>query len=111
MNRRNAPRPRFQTSRRASSGILASTPFHTDDVVGILPPMHREATIELVAVNAAMAGCEAWGMPYVIAGLVADVDARKPEHVPQESAVGLGPRAVEDRMCTDDHESSSPPDS
>ncbi len=52
-------------------GILASTPFHTDDVIGILPPMNREATIELAAVNAAMAGCEAWGFPYVIAALEA----------------------------------------
>ena len=63
--------PLLPPTERRVRGILASTPFHTDDVVGILPPMHREATIELVAVNAAMAGCEAWGMPYVIAALEA----------------------------------------
>lgn len=51
--------------------ILASTPFHADDVVGVLPPMQREATVELVAVNAAMAGCVSWGLPYVIAALEA----------------------------------------
>ena len=51
--------------------ILASTPYHTDDVIGVLPPMHREATIELVAVNAAMAGGDARGLPYVIAALEA----------------------------------------
>ena len=63
--------PLLPPTERRVRGILASTPFHTDDVVGILPPMNREATIELVAVNAAMAGCEAWGMPYVIAALEA----------------------------------------
>jgi hypothetical protein len=52
-------------------GVLASTPFHTDDVIGILPPMHRPASVELAAVNAAMAGCESWGLPYVIAALEA----------------------------------------
>jgi len=51
--------------------MLASTPFHSDDVVGILPPMHRPATVELVAINAVMAGCEPWGLPYVIAALEA----------------------------------------
>jgi hypothetical protein len=33
--------------------------------------MNREATVELAAVNAVMAGCEAWGLPYVIAALEA----------------------------------------
>ena len=63
--------PLLPPTERRVRGILASTPFHTDDIVGILPPMNREATVELVAVNAAMAGCEPWGMPYVIAALEA----------------------------------------
>lgn len=63
--------PLLPPTERRVRGILASTPFHTDDVIGILPPMNREATVELAAINAAMAGCEAWGMPYVIAALEA----------------------------------------
>ena len=63
--------PLLPPTERRVRGILASTPFHTDDIVGILPPMNREATVELVAVNAAMAGCEPWGLPYVIAALEA----------------------------------------
>ena len=63
--------PLLPPTERRVRGILASTPFHTDDVIGTLPPMHREATVELAAVNAAMAGCDPFGMPYVITALEA----------------------------------------
>ena len=50
--------PLLPPTERRVRGMLAATPFHADDVVGILPPMNREATVEMVAINAAMAGCE-----------------------------------------------------
>jgi hypothetical protein len=61
--------PLLPPTERRVRGLLASTPFHTDDVIGVLPPMHREATVELASVNAAMAGCDPFGLPYVIAAL------------------------------------------
>jgi hypothetical protein len=51
--------------------MLAGTPYHADDVVAELPPGRREATVELAAINAVMAGCEPAGLPLVIAALEA----------------------------------------
>jgi hypothetical protein len=51
--------------------LIDATPYHADDVVGVLPPGDREATVELVAVNAAMAGVEPAAFPHVIAALEA----------------------------------------
>jgi hypothetical protein len=62
--------------------LIDATPYHADDVVGVLPPMHREATIELVAINAAMAGCEPAAFPHVIAALEAML-------VPEHNLFGL----------------------
>lgn len=55
----------------AVRALVASTPYHPSDVVGVLAPKNREATIELVAVNAAMAGVEPEGFPYLVAALEA----------------------------------------
>jgi hypothetical protein len=63
--------PLLPATERRVRAILASTPFHADDVIGILAPMHRPATVEQAAINAAMAGCESWGLPFVIAALEA----------------------------------------
>ena len=38
--------------------LLAATPYGADHVVCVLPPRNGVATVELVAVNAAMAGVE-----------------------------------------------------
>jgi hypothetical protein len=57
--------------------LIEATPYHADDVVGVVPPMHREATIELTAINAALAGCEPAAFGHVIAALEA---ALVPEH-------------------------------
>ena len=57
--------------------LLDATPYHAEDVIGVLPPENREATIELAAINAAMAGCAPAGFPYVVAALEA---MTAPEH-------------------------------
>lgn len=57
--------------------LIEATPYHADDLIGVLPPKNREATIELAAVNAAMAGCGPDQFPFVVAALEAIV---KPEH-------------------------------
>ncbi len=51
--------------------LIDATPYYPDDVVSKLPPMDREATVELVAVNGAMAGLAPEAMMHVIATLEA----------------------------------------
>jgi len=51
--------------------LLAATPLAPDHVLGKLPPRHGEATVELVAINATMAGCEPAAFPLVIAAIEA----------------------------------------
>ncbi|HSA51589.1 MAG TPA: hypothetical protein VLH10_15960 [Yinghuangia sp.] len=51
--------------------LLAATPYRGDRVLGALPPRFGLATVELVAINAALAGVEPRAFPYVIAALEA----------------------------------------
>src|SRR5262245_1917013 len=55
---------------RMLEGIAAEP----DHVVGKLPPLWAEATVEKVAVNAVMAGCEPEVMPVLVAALEAMLD-------------------------------------
>jgi hypothetical protein len=55
----------------AVDALLAAAPYPADHVVAVLPPRHGVATVELVAINAAMAGCEPAALPWVIAALEA----------------------------------------
>lgn len=57
--------------------LIEATPWHADDVICVLPPKSRETTIELAAVNAAMAGCAPEGFAYLVAALEA---ISAPEH-------------------------------
>ena len=49
--------------------LLAATPYEGDRPLGLLPPQYGELTVELAAVNAAMAGVEPDAFPYVLAAL------------------------------------------
>jgi len=51
--------------------LLGASPYHADDVVCELPPANGLATVEKVAINAAMAGCEPAAFPWVVAALEA----------------------------------------
>jgi hypothetical protein len=62
--------------------LLDQTPMAADLVLGELPPQFGAATVELVAINAAMAGVEPAAFPLVIAGLQAVLD-------PEWNAFGL----------------------
>jgi len=62
--------------------LLDATPYPADHVVGALPPKYGVATVELVAINAAMAGCEPAALPFVLAALEALL-------VPEWNAFGL----------------------
>jgi hypothetical protein len=49
--------------------LLAETPLPPDHVIGVLPPLHGVATVELAAINAAMAGVEPRAFPLVLAAI------------------------------------------
>ena len=66
----------------ASSRCSTATPYAPDHVLGVLPPQYGVATVELVAVNAAMTGCTPTAFPLVIAALEAML-------VPEWNAFGL----------------------
>ncbi|HEV7734631.1 MAG TPA: hypothetical protein VGR62_20835 [Candidatus Binatia bacterium] len=53
--------------------LLAATPHPPGHVIGRLPPRHGEATVELAAINAVMAGCAPAAFPLVLAALEAIV--------------------------------------
>ncbi|MDQ1512067.1 MAG: hypothetical protein QOG50_3911, partial [Actinomycetota bacterium] len=55
----------------AIDALLAATPYPSDHALCVLPPSNGVATIELIAVNAAMAGCEPAAFPFVVAALEA----------------------------------------
>ena len=55
----------------AIEALLGATPYPADHAVCVLPPCNGVATVELIAVNAAMAGCEPAAFPLVIAALEA----------------------------------------
>lgn len=62
--------------------LLAATPHPADHILGILPPRNGVATVELAAINAAMAGVEPAAFPHVIAALEAII-------APEWNAFGL----------------------
>jgi hypothetical protein len=51
--------------------LIDATPYRPSDVIGTLAPKNRDATIELAAISAAMAGVEPAGFPYLVAALEA----------------------------------------
>jgi hypothetical protein len=61
---------------------LAATPYRPGHVLGELPPRYGTATVELVAINAAMAGVAPAAFPLVLAALEAML-------VPEWNAFGL----------------------
>lgn len=64
--------------------MLSGTPrLSSDIVVAEVPPKHGMATVELIAINAVMAGCEPQHLPLVIAALEAIA-------VPAYNGFGIG---------------------
>jgi hypothetical protein len=55
----------------AVEALLETSPYSADHALCVLPPVNNVATVELVAINAAMAGVEPAAFPFVIAALEA----------------------------------------
>lgn len=59
--------PVIPASRPAVDEFLATTDRKPDEVIGRLPQLEREVTVELAAINAVMAGCKPEYFPVVLA--------------------------------------------
>jgi hypothetical protein len=63
--------PQLPATDDAIEALIAASPYPADHVVCVLPPVNGVATVELVAVNAALAGVEPAAFPFVLAALEA----------------------------------------
>jgi len=61
--------PLLPPTDEAIAALLAAAPHGADHVIGSLPPKFAVATLEYVAINAAMAGCAPAAFPFVVAAL------------------------------------------
>ena len=68
--------PTFPPSREVVEALVAGSGRRPDDVVGVMPPSGRTATVLDVAANAAMAGCLPEHLPAVLAALEAMQEPR-----------------------------------
>jgi hypothetical protein len=66
----------------AIEALLAASPYAPDHPLCVLPPSNGVATVELVAINSALAGVEPAAFPYVLAALDAIAE-------PEWNAFGL----------------------
>jgi|Deesub1362A_J573_1020465.scaffolds.fasta_scaffold00216_5 hypothetical protein len=54
--------------------MMKYTDRESDDIVGVIPPMNGEATVEKIAINAVMAGCIPGFLPVIITAVEAMVE-------------------------------------
>ncbi len=65
-----------------------------DDLLGLMPPLNAPATIEKVAINAVMAGCEPGYMPTVVAAVEAFLQPQAGAHSVQTTTNPAGPMII-----------------
>src|SRR6185312_6542723 len=58
------------------AAMLAATRRGAQDVIGAVPPRWAHATVEKIAINGVMAGCEPEYMPLLIAAVEALTDSK-----------------------------------
>src|SRR6185503_8269207 len=58
--------------------FVAASGRAADEVIGLIPPRKGQATVEVIAVNALMAGCRPEYMPVVLAAVEGMLDASYP---------------------------------
>lgn len=57
-------------------GMLETVERDPNEVIGVIPPKYGDATVEKVAINAVMAGCEPEYMPVILAAIEAMTEER-----------------------------------
>lgn len=70
--------PVIPPTAEAVAAFVAAAGRPGDEVVATLPPRKGEATVEVIAVNAVMAGCRPEYMPVIVAAIDAISDRRYP---------------------------------
>lgn len=71
--------------------FLATTGRAPEDVIWRMPQVYRSCSVQLAAVNAAMAGCRPEYFPVVLAALEATIDEGWPANGGWQSTTGGGP--------------------
>jgi len=66
--------PIIPATPEAVSRFVAASGRQAEDVIGIIPPRKGRATVEVIAINAVMAGCRPDYMPVLIAALAGLTD-------------------------------------
>ncbi len=61
--------PIIPATPEAVQQFVTASGRHAEDLVGVIPPRKGRATVEVIAVNAVMAGCRPEYMPVIIAAL------------------------------------------
>jgi len=74
--------------------MLEHTSRHPQEVVGVLPPYDGEATVEKVAINAVMAGCQPEALPVVLAAVEAACDPAFAVHGLLATTYPAGPTVI-----------------
>jgi hypothetical protein len=86
--------PLVPASRPLVDRFLATVPRQADEVIGVLPQLDRAVTVELAAINAAMAGCRPEYFPVVLAAWDALVRERSTGGGGWQSTSGPAPLIV-----------------
>jgi hypothetical protein len=86
--------PVVPASRPAVEKFLATTDRAPEEVIGRLPQLDREVTVELAAINAVMAGCEPAYFPVVLAAWDALMQERATAGGGWQSTSGPAPLIV-----------------
>lgn len=68
--------PTFPPERSVVDQLIAGSGLDADHLVGAIPPRERDASLEAIAANAAMAGCLPEHLPVVITALEAMLEPR-----------------------------------
>ncbi len=71
--------------------FIAASGCPADKLIGILPPRKGRATVEVIAVNAVMAGCRAEYMPVIIAAIEGLIDPSYPLELMQVTTNPMTP--------------------
>jgi hypothetical protein len=66
--------PIIPATTEASRAFVRASGRRADEVIGLIPPRKGRATVEVIAINAVMAGCRPEYMPVLIAALEALTD-------------------------------------
>jgi len=71
--------------------FVAASGRKADDMIGLIPPRKGRATIEAIAINAVMAGCQPEYMPVIVATVEAMVDPTYPLEYMQVTTNAITP--------------------